>query len=131
MLMKTLAALSISAVSLAIAAEAGTSSSTDFLKFVEFNARYGRSYASVDDHNDRFATFQTNLRLIEDHNSRAETVGFKMGINQFSDLSMDQFLSIYGMQEHHKKLAAPRITTKDVVKKTEKGRTERYDGGER
>lgn len=99
--MKTLAVLSISAVSQALASGGaiGAEVESDFLKFIEFSARYGRSYASVDDHNDRFGTFQANLRITEDHNSRAETSGFTMGINQFSDLTMDQFLDLYGMQQ--------------------------------
>ena len=58
-----------------------------FKAFIEFNAKYSRSYASLDDHNQRFDVFKDNLSLIEEHNSR-DDLDFKMGINPFSDLSM-------------------------------------------
>ena len=64
------------------------------MAFVEFAARYGRSYASKEVHEDRFITFQQNLRKIEEHNAREDT-GFRMGINQFSDLSESEFLAQY------------------------------------
>ena len=57
-------------------------------KFIQFSARYGRSYASILHHNQSFDVFQENLRLIEKHNSKEE-VDFKMGINPYSDLTMD------------------------------------------
>lgn len=44
-----------------------------------------------------------------------------MGINPFSDLSMNQFLDLYGMKEEHHRRHL----------KSSKARTERYDDGER
>jgi hypothetical protein len=48
-------------------------------KFIEFVAKYGKSYASIDHHEERFQTFSENLRFINKHNSK--NLGFRMGIN--------------------------------------------------
>jgi len=57
----------------------------DMLKFIEFQATYGRSYASIAVHQVKFEVFQQNLIAAEEHNSKK--LGFKMGVNQFSDLT--------------------------------------------
>jgi hypothetical protein len=51
--------------------------------------KYGRSYASKDDFNMRFETFSKNFDMVESHNSQDKS--FKMAINQFSDLSEEEF----------------------------------------
>jgi hypothetical protein len=51
--------------------------STQFMQFV---ARYGRSYASKSDFDVRFEIFAANLAAIEDHNSQDEITHTK-GIN--------------------------------------------------
>lgn len=52
-------------------------------KFIEFVAKFGKSYASIDHHEERFHIFDENLRLINEHNKK--NLGFRMGVNQFSD----------------------------------------------
>ncbi len=37
----------------------------DRLKFIEFVAKYGKSYASINHHEERFEIFAENLRFIE------------------------------------------------------------------
>jgi len=51
----------------------------DMIRFIEFQATYGRSYASTEVHSERFEVFQQNLRAVESHNSKQ--LGFSMGIN--------------------------------------------------
>lgn len=47
--------------------------------------------------------FKKNLRAIEEHNDR-DDVGFKMGVNAFSDMTFDEFHDSYGMKEEYHKL---------------------------
>ena len=61
---------------------------SDFLAFVDFNARFGKSYASAETHNERFQVFKDNLRMIEAHNAKSD-LGFKMGVNAYTDLTME------------------------------------------
>lgn len=93
------------------------------MSFIDFNARYSRSYASREDHKDRFAIFRKNLRLIEEHN-RKPASEFKLGINKFSDLNLDQFLDQFAA-----KPAGLAGTPRQISKKKdeqETKRTERY-----
>ena len=71
--------------------QATGSDRADFEAFIEFNARYSKSYASLDQHNDRFEVFKSNLRKIEAHNAKPG-LSFKLGINAFTDLTMEQFM---------------------------------------
>jgi len=60
---------------------------------MHFLAKYGRSYASKEDVNHRFNTFSANYDKIMEHN--AQNDHFKMAINQFSDLSEEEFAQHY------------------------------------
>jgi len=66
-----------------------TDSQTQFVAFV---AEYGKSYANAAEIIRRFAVFETNLRVIAEHNRRNET--WTMGVTQFSDLTMEEFISV-------------------------------------
>ncbi len=55
-------------------------------EFMQFLARYGRSYASKSDFDIRYEIFASNLAAIEEHNSNTGMT-FTKGINQFTDLS--------------------------------------------
>lgn len=59
------------------------------LAFMQFLATYGRAYASKEDVNHRFETFSANFDKIKAHNENNEH--FKMAINQFSDLTEEEF----------------------------------------
>lgn len=52
--------------------------------FIQFIAKYGRSYASKHELPERFKIFQKNYETIMAHNTRSD-VSFKMGVNQFAD----------------------------------------------
>lgn len=74
---------------------------SDYMQFIDFTARFGKSYASKDLHDDKFEVFQQNLRFIENHNAKEE-MSFKMGINQFSDLTEQEFLDMYAIEKEVK-----------------------------
>ena len=53
-------------------------------------ATYGKTYASEEGvFEGRFQIFRENLRKIEEHD--VEDSGFELGLNQFSDLSEEEF----------------------------------------
>ncbi len=52
--------------------------------FIQFIAKYGRSYASKAEVPQRYEVFKATYKMIEEHNAR-EDVSFKMGVNQFAD----------------------------------------------
>ena len=62
---------------------------------MEFIARFGKTYTNLGQHSHRFKIFKANLDKIKKHNSD-QTKSYKLGINRFSDMSEDEFLSIYG-----------------------------------
>jgi hypothetical protein len=55
-------------------------------EFMQFLARYGRSYASKSDFDVRYEIFADNYAAIEEHNSNPEATHTK-GVNQFTDMS--------------------------------------------
>jgi membrane protein insertase Oxa1/YidC/SpoIIIJ len=64
------------------------------LAFVSFLAKYGRSYASKEHMTTRYEVFKQNFKSMQAHD-RART-GYSVGVNQFSDLTEEEFLQIYG-----------------------------------
>jgi len=59
-------------------------------QFVAFVADYGKSYANAAEIARRFAVFETNLRLIAEHNRGNHS--WTMGVTQFSDLTSEEFV---------------------------------------
>lgn len=62
-------------------------------EFVSFTALFGKSYQSLDEHMTGFTNFHDNLEKVNRHNEK--NVGFRLGINAFSDLSESEFISKY------------------------------------
>lgn len=63
-----------------------------FFAFVkEFNKQYPTEEVFA-----RYNTFKANLQLIEEHN--AANMGWEMGVNQFADLSKDEFKAYLGLR---------------------------------
>lgn len=60
--------------------------STNFIDYVK---SYDKTYAD-EEMFDRYNIFSENLRIINEHNSNPEHT-WKMGVNQFTDLSADEF----------------------------------------
>jgi C1A family cysteine protease len=64
--------------------------------FMQFIAKYGKTYAAKSDMGSRFQTFSANYDRVQAHNSLDNA--FKMGVNRFSDMTEEEFTSMYGTQ---------------------------------
>ncbi|KAJ8921570.1 hypothetical protein NQ315_010475 [Exocentrus adspersus] len=62
----------------------------------EFKQKFGRDYRNLREEKVRFSTFQSNLRTIEEHNEKYNNgeVSYYMGVNQFTDLSPEEYRSM-------------------------------------
>ncbi|KAL3273551.1 hypothetical protein HHI36_014985 [Cryptolaemus montrouzieri] len=60
----------------------------------DFQVKYGKTYRSPVEARKRFTIFQENVNEIEKHNALYEQgkVSYKEGINQFADLTADEFM---------------------------------------
>lgn len=76
--------VSVSAVAVAIDYDA---------LFAQFKQDHGKVYNG--DEAERFEIFKANVDEIEAHNAQAEELGYELGINQFTDLTKEEFLSTY------------------------------------
>jgi len=63
--------------------------------FFQFVKDYKKQYP-IEEFFDRYNTFKSNLELIEAHNGG--DAGWKMGINQFADLSAEEFKQYLGLR---------------------------------
>lgn len=57
--------------------------------FMNFVARFSRSYSSKEERETRFAAFKRTFELVEAHNSKQGTTS-RLGINQFADLTEEE-----------------------------------------
>lgn len=62
-------------------------------EFQEFKTTFKKSYSTIDDASFRFKIFTYNLKMIEEHNAKGES--YTMAINQFADLTYDEFHDKY------------------------------------
>ncbi|CAN6236610.1 unnamed protein product [Urochloa humidicola] len=58
-------------------------------------AEHGRAYNALGEHDRRFRVFWDNLRFVDAHNARAGEHGYRLGMNQFADLTNDEFRAAY------------------------------------
>jgi len=63
------------------------------LMWKDFKDTYGKFYNGVDEENTRFDIFKTNVDIIEAVNNR--NLSYTLGVNQFADLSADEFAAQY------------------------------------
>uniref|UniRef100_A0A7S4LPA9 Uncharacterized protein n=1 Tax=Oxyrrhis marina TaxID=2969 RepID=A0A7S4LPA9_OXYMA len=59
----------------------------------QFKAQYGKSYNGESEEAHRKGVFTTNVRLIEQENSKG--LSYTLGVNQFADLTVDEFSKTY------------------------------------
>ena len=59
--------------------------------------KHNRNYLTKEEHNARLAIFKQNLDLVRAHDPVAS--GFKVGINKFSDMSVEEFEKMQGFKE--------------------------------
>merc|ERR1719424_1781353 len=65
--------------------------------FDDFKATHGKSYVSPNEHEKRAAIYADNVDYMNQHNAKyaAGEVTFYLGVNEFSDLSHDEFKALY------------------------------------
>jgi len=72
----------------------------------QWMAQYGRTYKDQEEKEKRQAIFKKHLQFIEDFNASGNRT-FKLGINQFSDLTDDEFI-----QSHTGYLASKQVKSR-------------------
>ena len=65
----------------------------EFQEFESFAQSFNKQYSSEQEKLQRFEIFRDNLAYIRAFNSREKS--WKMGVNQFADLTPEEFRSIY------------------------------------
>lgn len=63
-------------------------------RYEDWMVQHGRLYTNELERETRFSIFKSNLEYIENFNKDLKS-GYKLSINQFSDLSNDEFRSLY------------------------------------
>ena len=66
----------------------------EFGEFKLFQDRFSKVYLTNDELNARFEIFRHNMRSIVEHNA-VKGQNFTLGVNQFSDLTAEEFRSLY------------------------------------
>jgi len=69
-------------------------SDEEWTHFINFQKNFAKTYDTVEELFERFKIFKTNLNNIIHHNTHY-TSNFTMGINKFSDLTPDEFKTLY------------------------------------
>lgn len=86
---------------LALAAVAVQAELSAEQQWVEFKADHGKEYKNIVEERTRFAIFQDNVRKINEHNKlfKQGLSTYEMGINQFTDLTEQEFMSMLGLNQ--------------------------------
>mmetsp|Transcript_244 Transcript_244/g.236 ORF Transcript_244/g.236 Transcript_244/m.236 type:complete len:384 (+) Transcript_244:3-1154(+) len=63
--------------------------------FTDFLATYKKSYYNSYEFENRYLIFKDNYQMVSDHNLNADNIGFTMKINQFGDLTSQEFKDKY------------------------------------
>jgi len=63
--------------------------------FTDFLAKYKKSYYNSYEFENRFMVFRDNFQKISDHNLNSEFIGFTLAVNEFADLSSEEFKEKY------------------------------------
>jgi len=59
--------------------------------WTQFKEDFPKNYLGAEEHDARFAVFRDNVDFITAHNHRADEHGFTVGINQFADMTRQEF----------------------------------------
>merc|ERR1719235_2913555 len=84
--------LAVAFVGFAAAAPLGESEYQSL--WTQFKQDFTKSYALAEEHDARYLTFKTNVDFIMSHNERADEHGFTVGINQFADMTRQEFKKV-------------------------------------
>ncbi|KAG5876324.1 hypothetical protein JTB14_004151 [Gonioctena quinquepunctata] len=74
--------------------------STDREQWVAFKQTHGKTYKSLAEERTRYGIFGSNLRKIEEHNTRYDNgeESWYMGVNQFTDMTHEEFVDMLNLQ---------------------------------
>lgn len=78
-------------------------------KYKQWMVQHGRTYTLKEEENMRFQIFKDNLNYIENFNNNMRNQTYKLSINEFADLTNEEFLAYY---------AGYKISPTDVSSKT-------------
>ena len=73
-------------------------SGEDIKAFQTYIQRHNKNYLTKEEHQARLKIFAANLALVKSHDSTA--TGFKLGINQFADMSPEEYHKMLGFKEN-------------------------------
>ncbi|PKI68348.1 hypothetical protein CRG98_011256 [Punica granatum] len=76
------------------ARSSGVSDSVARDRFEQWVAQHGKKYSDEANRENRYKIFRENLQHVEDFN-RAGNTSFRLGLNQFSDLTTEEFRATY------------------------------------
>ncbi|CDW81043.1 cysteine protease [Stylonychia lemnae] len=62
-------------------------------EFIAFIAKFGKTYSSKDAHQTKYEVFKQNYKKMQEHNDQQK--GYELGINKFSDMTEEEFLSVF------------------------------------
>ena len=63
--------------------------------FSEWQVKFDKSYDHPAEESRRFQIFKSNLRYISEHNRPENNHSFSLGLNQFADLTAEDFANLY------------------------------------
>ncbi|MBA0747233.1 hypothetical protein Gogos_004161 [Gossypium gossypioides] len=73
--------------------------------YEDWLVKHGKVYNGLGEKEKRFEIFKDNLRFIDEHNSE-ETHSFKLGLNQFADLTNEEYrFTFLGVKKPNKKVS--------------------------
>lgn len=70
----------------------------DLKTFQSFIQKHNKNYLTKEEHAARLKIFSANLALVKAHDAKAS--GYKIGINQFADMSLEEFQKMQGFKEN-------------------------------
>lgn len=73
-----------------------TSAAEDLKAFQTYIQRHNKNYLTKEEHQARLNVFAANLALVKSHNS--VSTGFKIGINEFADMSPEEYHKMLGFR---------------------------------
>ncbi|XP_076259749.1 cathepsin L-like [Rhynchophorus ferrugineus] len=97
---------------------AATSSALDHAsEFYAFKLKHGKTYKNQVEETKRFNIFKSNIEKIASHNARYEQglATYTLGINQFADMTAEEFSTMLGYQSANK----PKLNITGTFKKPE------------
>jgi len=80
----------------AVAVAAASTEQETQQKFTEFVKQYNKQY-SMEEVVSKYSVFKANLQMIESHD---ETIGWTMGLNEFADMTWEEFSAMYKGYNH-------------------------------